>query len=81
MAIWAKLRATEHKIDLRTDAAPSHQIPYRKGLAMGGKTAQSVQEQLDEGVIKQATSEWASPVVFDPLKRREDAGLCRLPSP
>lgn len=49
---------------LRTDAATSHQVLYRQGLAMRYRTAQSVQEQLDVGVIEPATSGWASPVVF-----------------
>lgn len=56
-ALLGAIKSTEHRIHMKPDTAPTHEMPCRQGLAMRENTAQSVQEQLDFGVIEPATSE------------------------
>ena len=61
-----EIKATEHRIELKPDMKPIRQLPYRQGLYKRKKTEDAIKEMLEAGVIEEANSEWASPVVLAP---------------
>ena len=63
-----KIRATEHKIDLKPDTRSLHQHPYRVGTESLKVLEDHINLQLAADVIEPAQSEWASPVLLAPKK-------------
>lgn len=55
-----RIAATEHPINLHTDARPSHQIMYRQGTSRREETLKHVWDQLETGVIEPENSSWDS---------------------
>ena len=63
-----KIRATEHHFELRPDARPPHQHPYRAVPKSRKVVEDHINLQLAADVIEQAQSEWASRVLLAPKK-------------
>ena len=63
-----KIGATKHRIELKPDARPIYQAPYRAGPSAREKEKTEIDRMLRAGVIEPATAEWACPVVFVPKK-------------
>lgn len=64
----AEIKATEHKIEFKSGAKSSNQIPCRKGIDMIYITAHSVQEKLEKGLIEPEMSKWESSITFVPKR-------------
>ena len=63
-----EINITEHRIQLKDDAAPVHAQPYRAGPSAREFEHTEIKKMLDQKVIEPAQSEWASPVVIAPKK-------------
>jgi transposase InsO family protein len=61
-----QVNTTHHRIELKPGSKPIHSHPYRAGPRAREAEAAEVQRMLKAGVIEQAHSEWASPVVLVP---------------
>ena len=63
-----QIRATEHRIELKSDTNPVNLPPYRAGPAKREEIRKQIEYQLEAGVIEPAQTEWASPVLLAPKK-------------
>ena len=63
-----EINVTSMDINLKPGTRPIHQNPYRAGPQARRILESHIQDQLSEGVISPARSEWASPVLLVPKK-------------
>ena len=63
-----EITAMEHRITLETGTEPIRSMHYRQCRAMRTKAEAEIRRMRDAGVIEQATSEWASPIILVPKK-------------
>ena len=59
---------TTHHINVQ-GAEPIRQTPYRFLQAWKGEYGTEIDRMIEEGIIVESSSEWASPVVLDPKKQ------------
>lgn len=62
------IQSTKHRIPLEPGKKQIRSMPYQKAPAMREMVAKEVRKKLNAGVIKTASTEWASPVVLVPNK-------------
>ena len=61
----------EHKVVLKSDAAPTRQAPYRLNPKKAEVVKREVRYMLDRGLIRPSDSCWSSPVVLVPKENGE----------
>ena len=67
-----EINVVKHHIQLKPEAQPVLQRPYRAGFKSRDFVSEEVDRMLKAGVIEPAQSEWASPVVCAP---KQDGSL------
>ena len=65
-----EINATEHRIELKPGTKLIRQLPFLQGLHKHKVTEAAIKEMLKQGVIEEANTEWASPVVLAPKSNR-----------
>ena len=61
-----KIQDSKHHVTLREDMKPFQINPYRTGPSGRAEIRKAIKAMKEEGVIRDAKSEWASPVVLIP---------------
>lgn len=59
-----QVKATEHHIDLTSDARPQRQQPYLAGTEKRKVIEEHIDELISANVIEPAQSPWIAPVLF-----------------
>ena len=68
----------EHHISIKKDARPYRTQPYRADKATKEKISKYVHELLDNDIIEESTSPWASPIILVRKKKQYRQILRRL---